>query len=97
MPDDVFAPPPFRPAEALVLLKRQLRDLKPLAERGARYEIKGRPVIELTADDTVLTARLARRLAITPDWQAQNLASSLDVRRFMDTVKQRLRDWEREE
>ena len=97
MPDDAFAPPPFKPADALVLLKRQLRELKPLAERGARYEIKGRPVIELAADDTTLTARLARRLATTPDWQVHALASSLDVRRFVDTVKQRLRDWEREE
>jgi hypothetical protein len=97
MADDGFAPPPFRPADALVLLKRQLRDLKPLAERGARYEIKGRPVIELGAGDTAIDARLAKRPAQSPEWQPHKLASALDVRRFIDTVRQRLRDWEREE
>jgi hypothetical protein len=97
MADDGFAPPPFKPADALVLLKRQLRDLKPLVERGQRYEIKGRPVIELGAGDGAIAVRLARRPAAAPEWQPLTLASSLDVRRFVDTVRQRLRDWEREE
>jgi hypothetical protein len=97
MSDEGFAPPAFRPAEALVLLKRQLRDMKPLAERGSRYEIKGRPALELTAGDTTLQARLARRLATIPDWQPMTLSNSLEVRRFVDTVQKRLRDWERED
>lgn len=97
MDEHGFAPPPFRPAEALVLLKRQLRDLKPLAERGNRYEIKGRPVIQLDAADTGLTARLARRPATAPEWAVETLASSLDVRRFLDTVKKRLKQWETDE
>jgi len=97
MSDDGFAPPPFKPADALVLLKRQLRDLKPLTERGTRYEIKGRPALDLTAGDTAINARLARRLATTPEWQPMDLHSSLDVRRFIDTVQKRLRDWERED
>jgi hypothetical protein len=92
-----FAPPAFKPVEALVLLKRQLRDLKPLAERGARYEIKGRPVIELATNDTHIEARLARRPATSPEWSAEQLASAPDVRRFVDTVKKRLQQWEREE
>ena len=53
-----FAAPPFKPAEALVLLKRQLRDLKPLAERGDHYDIKGRPVIRLEATEAAIEARL---------------------------------------
>lgn len=92
-----FAPPPFRPAEALVLLKRQLRDLKPLVERGTRYELKGRPVIELEAGEAAIAARLARRPSTSPEWSTQALASSLDVRRFVDDVKQRLRRWENDE
>ncbi len=92
-----FAPPPFRPAEALVLLKRQLRDLKPLAERGMRYEIKGRPVLELSADETAIVVRLARRPAPTPQWTSTQLRSSLDLRRFVDDLKRRLRAWESEE
>lgn len=92
-----FAPPPFQPAEALVQLRRQLRDLRPLAERGARYEIGGRAVLELAADDAAIVARVARRPALTPEWTESRLASSLDVRRFVDTVKQRLRQWDHDE
>jgi hypothetical protein len=89
--------PDFKAADALVLLKRQLRDLKPLAERGSRYEIKGRFVIELAAGEAAIEAKLAKRPATSPEWTKQSLASALDVRRFVDTVKQRLRQWEREE
>jgi hypothetical protein len=97
-PDDFgLAPPAFKPSEALVLLKRQLRDLKPLAERGSRYEIKGRPVIELATTDTHIEARLARRPATNPEWTPERLASAPDVRRFVETVKKRLQQWEREE
>ena len=80
-----------------MLLRRQLRDLKPLAERGHRYEIKGRPVIELVAGDTTITAKLARRPAASPEWSASTLAAPPDVRRFVDEVKQRLRRWENDE
>ncbi len=90
-------PPGFVPAEALVLLKRQLRELKPLAERGSRYEIKGRPVIELAAGEAGIAAKLARRPAASPEWATSTLASSLDLRRFVDEVKQRLRRWENDE
>ena len=92
-----FAPPPFQPAQALVQLRRQLRDLRPLTERGARHEIGGRAVLELTAEDTAIVARVARRPALTPEWTESRLISSLDVRRFVDTVKQRLRQWDNDE
>jgi hypothetical protein len=89
--------PAFNPAEALVLLKRQLRDLKPLVERGSRYEINGRPVIELAAGEAAIDAKIAKRPATSPEWARLALASSLDVRKFLDDVKQRLRRWETEE
>jgi hypothetical protein len=89
--------PPFKPEEALVLLRRQLRDLKPLSERGTRYEIKGRPVIELATQASAIEARLVRRPATSPEWTSERLASPPDVRRFVDTVKKRLQQWEREE
>jgi hypothetical protein len=97
MSDEGFTLPAFKPGEALVLLKRQLRDLKPLSERGLRYEIKGRPVIELAATDTTIEARIARRPSASPEWAVERLASSPDVRRFVDTVKKRLQTWERDE
>jgi hypothetical protein len=89
--------PAFKADEALVALKRQLRDLKPLAERGARYELQGRTVIELAAGDGHLDARLAKRPATTPEWQRHRLASAADVRRFVDMVRQALRRWEHED
>jgi hypothetical protein len=92
-----FAPPAFRPAEVLVQLKRQVRDLKPLVERGSRYEIKGRPVLELSVDETTLVARIARRPSAAPEWTTTRLGSSLDVRRFLDDLKKRLKAWETEE
>jgi hypothetical protein len=89
--------PAFKPAEALVGLKRQLREMKPLAERGGSFEIKGRPVLTLEAGADAIQARLAKRPALSPQWQAHTLASGADLRRFVDTVRQALRRWEHED
>jgi hypothetical protein len=96
MSDDFFALPAFKPDEALVTLKRQLRDLRPLAERGAGFEIGGKRVIELAADATSITARLAKRPATSPEWQAQTLKNSADVRKLVDEVKKRLSRWQQD-
>lgn len=98
MPDDndFFAPPAFKPAEALVQLKRQLRELR-LAERGDRYEQAGLAVAELAATDTAIEARLVRRPARTPEWTTHRLASSADVRRFLDNLKSQLARWRDDE
>ncbi|MCR5865658.1 MULTISPECIES: hypothetical protein [Aquincola] len=93
---DFFALPAFKPAEALVQLKRQLRDLR-LTERGDRYELAGLAVAELAATDTTLEARLVRRPARTPEWTTHRLASSADVRRFVDHVKSQLARWRDDE
>ena len=79
-PNDFVAPPAFRPAEALVQLKRQLRDLK-LAERGDRYDDRGHAIAELRVVDDAIEARLVRRPARAPEWTTQRLASSSEVRR----------------
>jgi len=98
MSEDWAIPTPaFKPDEALVGLRRQLREMKPLVERGSRYELQGRPVIELSAADARIDARLARRPATSPEWQRHALASATDVRRFVDTVRQQLRRWEHED
>jgi len=94
--DDFFAPPPFKPADALVQLKRQLRDLG-LSERGAGFELKGRRIVELAAGDAAITARLVKRPALTPEWISQTLNNSADVRRFVDTVKGQLARWSSDE
>lgn len=91
--DDFFAPPPFKPADALVQLKRQLRELRPLAERGNGFELQGRTVIELAAAAQHIEARLAKRPAVSPEWTPHLLKNSADVRRFVDTVKTQLARW----
>jgi len=95
--NDFFALPPFKAAEALVQLRRQLRDWRPLVEREVGgvpgFEIAGQRVIELVAGDATIEARLARKPARTPDWQVRTLKSSADVRQWQDEVKRRLTDW----
>ncbi len=92
-----FAPPAFRPAEALLALRRQLRECKPLVERGSRWELRGRAVIELSTDEAAISARLARRPALSPEWESFRLASSPELRRFVDSVRKRLAQWEGDE
>ena len=88
-----FAPPPFRPAEALQQLRRTLRSLTGLAERGGQFEWKGQRVLELEANDAAIEARLARRPAQRPEWEPRTLKNGADVRRFTDEVKQRVARW----
>lgn len=93
MPDDFgFAQPPFDAAQALLGLKRQLRDLK-LSERGNGYEQAGKRLIELSVDNTTIMARIVKRPALAPEWITTSLRSAADVRRFTDTVKQQLSRW----
>ena len=91
-----FAPPPFRPEDALVSLKRQLRDLK-LAERGNTFEQRGKRVVELAIDGTAIQVRLARRLALTPEWDRQTIRSAGEQRKLVDEVRKRLARWEQED
>jgi hypothetical protein len=98
MSDDFagFAPPPFKPDEALVQLKRSLRDLQ-LAERGSAFELRGKRVLELQAEAAAINARIARKLALTPEWDRQVIRSAADQRKLLDEVKKRLARWEHEE
>lgn len=88
-----FAPPAFKADEVLVGLKRQLRDLK-LGERGSAFEWRGKRVAEFAVDAGALTARLAKRPAMTPDWDRFTLKNSADVRKYVDELKKRLLRWE---
>ncbi|CAN5695096.1 hypothetical protein BH09PSE5_BH09PSE5_39720 [soil metagenome] len=92
---DFFAPPPFKAAEALTQLKRQLRDVRPLAERGSGFEINGRAVIALTLTPgtDAIEARLARRAAMSPDWDKSFIRSGAEQRKFLDNVKSRIARW----
>jgi len=91
-----FAPPPFKPEDALLQLKRALRDMN-LAERGHAFELRGKRVLELKAEATQITARVARKLALTPEWDTLTLKSTPDQRKLVDEIKKRLARWDREE
>jgi hypothetical protein len=91
-----FAPPPFKPAEALIQLKRSLRDLRPLAERGNGFDLQGKRVIELEHDDSTLTVRFAKRHSATPEWDRLVLKNGADLRKCVDEAKKRLARWTEE-
>ena len=95
--DDWSIPTPaFKPAEALVQLKRSLRELK-LAERGEGFEFKARRVVELKAESEQLVVRLAKRPALSPEWETKTLKSAAEVRHFVDEVRRRLPRWEQDD
>lgn len=91
-----FAPPPFKPDEALVQIRRALRDLK-LAERGNAYELRGKRGVELAREGDAIAVKIARRLALTPEWDRQTVASAAAQRKLLDEVKKRLARWEQED
>lgn len=91
-----FAPPPFKPAEALIALRRALRDLG-LVERGTGFDLRGKRVLELATEGDTIRARIARRPMLTPEWDSQVLTGAADTRKLLDEVKKRLARWERED
>ena len=97
-PDDSvgFTAPAFKAADALVTLKRQLRDLK-LAERGDGFELRGKRVVGLAVDGDAIAAKVARRPTAAPEWDRFTLKSSTEQRKLVDELKKRLARWEHEE
>ncbi len=91
-----FAPPPFKAADALVALKRQLRDMK-LAERGNAFELRGKRVLELAVDGDAIAVKLARRPTVAPEWDRVVVKTSAEQRKLVDEVKKRLARWEQDE
>jgi hypothetical protein len=103
---DFFALPPFKADEALVKLRRDLRELKALSEKGTgavvRLEWKALPAIELSLDSgadgkPVIAASLAKKPSQRPEWARQKLASSAEVRKWLDGVKLSLKRWDDED
>jgi len=93
MPDDFgFAPPPFNAEQALLQLQRALRDLK-LSARGAAFELRGKSVVELQRQGDAIAVKLARRLALTPEWDTLTVKGSPEQRKLIDEVKKRLARW----
>lgn len=92
--DDFFAPPAFKPEDGLERIRRALRDLRGLTERGAaRFDWKGQPVVEAMVDGQVVRVRFAKRPQRTPQWELKTLSDGADVRQFIDDFKRRFERW----
>lgn len=91
-----FAPPPFKPEEALVQLKRSLRDLG-LAERSGGFEFEAKRALTFELKDGAIAIGLARRLIRTPEFDRFTLKNGADQRKLLDEVKKRLARWKDEE
>ena len=88
-----FAPPPFKPDEALAKLRRELRELG-LTEREGRFERKGVAIARAAVDGTTVDAAIVRRPSRnSPEWQRKALKSSADVRDFVALLKRQLAGW----
>ncbi|MBB4842362.1 hypothetical protein HNP55_000857 [Paucibacter oligotrophus] len=91
--EDFFAPPAFKPEQALLTLKRHLRDLRALQNRGDSFLLQGQVVLEFSLADGCLQARLAKRPAQRPEWDLKLCKNSADVRSLQDEIKRRLARW----
>ncbi len=91
--DHFFAPLAFKPDEALTQVKRVLRDIRSLSERNNQFSLQGQVVLELTAVDGILRARLVKRPARSPDWEQRDCKTSAEVRALQDEIKRRLARW----
>lgn len=91
-----FALPPFNADNALAQIKRSLRDLK-LAERGNAFELRGKRVVDLALEGSAINARLARKLALTPEWDRLVVKNANEQRKLLDDVKKRMARWDSED
>ena len=89
MSDDFFAPPPFKPDDALQRAQRELRALG-LTPREGRFEKQGLAIARVAIDGETLKAGLVRKVIRTPEWQERTLKDHAALRSFIADVKKRL-------
>ena len=93
MSDDFFAPPTFKADEALVRLRKDLRDLG-LSERAGIFERRGSAIARVALDGATLKAAVVKRPSrSSPEWQPKVIKSSADARDFATDIKRRLAAW----
>lgn len=100
---DFFALPPFKPDEALVQLRRQLKELRLQEQPGStphRFALEGVVVAELQvvaaqadAAKPVIAAAVVKRPLQRPEWVRQTLDSRDAVRKWLDGLKRQLASW----
>ncbi len=88
-----FAPPPFKPDEALAGLRRTLREFG-LVEREGRFERGGVAIARLAVDGAAIAAAVVKKPSRqSPEWSARTLKSGADVRDFAADLKKKLASW----
>jgi hypothetical protein len=92
MSDDFFAPPPFKPDEALLKAKRDLRDLG-LSEREGVFERRGQAIARVMVDGAALKAGIVKRPGRSPEWTERTLRDSAALRDFVADLKKKLASW----
>lgn len=94
MSDDSFgfAPPPFKPDEALQRAKRDLRELG-LTEREGRFERRGQQIAKLAIDGGTLKAAIVKRPGRSPEWTEKTLRDAAALRDFVAELKKKLATW----
>jgi hypothetical protein len=97
LPDFGFAPPPFKAEEALVQLRRSLREVKALAERGTTSSCAASRCSSWPSTEGAIAARLARRPAVAPEWDRITVKSGAEQRKLLDDIKKRVERWTRED
>ncbi|MBL8306915.1 MAG: hypothetical protein JNM33_09480 [Rubrivivax sp.] len=91
--DFSFALPAFKPDEALLKLKRDLRDAG-LTEREGRFERRGTAIAKAVIDGSAIQAAIVRRPSrSSPEWAPKTLKNSADVRDFVADLKKKLAGW----
>ena len=92
MSDDFFAPPPFKPDEALQRARRDLRELG-LAEREGVFERRGQAIARVAIDGPALKAGTVKRPGRTPEWTQRALRDSAQLRDWIADLKKKLASW----
>ena len=90
--DEFLAAPQFKADEALLTLKRALRDLR-LIERSNGFEWKAQRILEAVAQDKAVAVRLAIRPLASPEFDSFTITSSAALRQLTDELKRRLARW----
>ncbi len=92
MSEGFFAPPPFKPDEALQRARRELREMG-LTEREGRFERRSLQIARIAVDGATLKAAVVKRPGRTPEWTEKTLRSSADLRDFVADLKNKLASW----
>jgi len=88
-----FAPPPFKPDDALQRLRRDLRDAG-LTERGGQFDRRGVAIAKAVVAAGEISASVVKRPSrSSPQWQNRTLKSSAEVRDFVAQLKKQLSAW----